>query len=420
MKRIVSCILFILILTSCSNTSESINPITEPLDEQEAVMVNSNIENVNDEYTIFVEQIYNLAMYEPFYGCYLGANIQYDKKINEDINQFENYVGQTHATYTYEMTLGDPFPIDFILSCIANNKIPNIVVYLPDENLKSHAVEIQNLSREFAKFKVPMFIQFAPYKITYDPEEYIDLFRNTREVFRVNAPNVAFVWTVQAENVFNCMSYYPGDDYVDWVGISGMQSVDSSSDEIYNNDLYNAFNFFYYTFQETKPIMITEFGVSQFSTVDSTYHINEAVNELHFIYTEISTKYPRVKAIYYKDYNDIYNTEAKNNYLLTEDNLITTSYKEETQNDYFLKTYEPNEQEKVNQLIRSPFPAYRVGEEILISENTLIFNFKMEYVTAGLEPYIIDNENYYKLNDLENNLSGNFQVDNINKIILYN
>ena len=58
----------------------------------------------------------------------------------------------------------------------------------------------------------------------YEPETYILTFRYIVDKFRsANASNVAFVWHSCANTPYNDLSphkWYPGDDYVDWCGIS--------------------------------------------------------------------------------------------------------------------------------------------------------------------------------------------------------
>ena len=68
----------------------------------------------------------------------------------------------------------------------------------------------------------------------YDPEEYIHAYRYVVDHLRkMDIPNVYFVWHTIAWRdpswpIFDPMKWFPGDDYVDWVGIS---FFDSQRDE---------------------------------------------------------------------------------------------------------------------------------------------------------------------------------------------
>lgn len=50
------------------------------------------------------------------------------------------------------------------------------------------------------------------------PEDYINFYRHFHEVCQPLAPNAAFVWTPRGEE--NMLAYYPGDEYVDRVGVT--------------------------------------------------------------------------------------------------------------------------------------------------------------------------------------------------------
>ena len=91
-----------------------------------------------------------------------------------------------------------------------------------------------------------------------NPAGYVAAWRRLHRIFREQgADNVAWVWSpnwnsAPAEAWNHWRHYYPGDDYVDWVGISGYNLDDESPGALFDG--------IYADYSARKPIMITEVG----------------------------------------------------------------------------------------------------------------------------------------------------------------
>jgi hypothetical protein len=91
-----------------------------------------------------------------------------------------------------------------------------------------------------------------------DPDAYIAAWRRLRRIFaEQDATNVAWVWSPNWNssptadwNTFAAL--YPGDQYVDWVGVSGYNLHHETPDALFS-PIYQAF-------AARKPILITEVG----------------------------------------------------------------------------------------------------------------------------------------------------------------
>ena len=91
-----------------------------------------------------------------------------------------------------------------------------------------------------------------------DPGGFVDSWRRIHGIFRdQGAANVSWVWSAnwndkpdQAWNRYQ--HYYPGDDYVDWAGVSGYNLHRETPDTL--------FDAFYAAYAPTKPLIITEVG----------------------------------------------------------------------------------------------------------------------------------------------------------------
>ena len=115
-----------------------------------------------------------------------------------------------------------------------------------------------------------------------NPQKYIDAWRYVWNKFQaIGATNVVWVWSPNWNSVpdvswNNLQNYYPGDAYVDWVGVDfyGLKyddiSVATNLDPVYN--LYSA----------TKPIMIAETSAADCANyvAGATHTKDQWINDL--------------------------------------------------------------------------------------------------------------------------------------------
>lgn len=123
------------------------------------------------------------------------------------------------------------------------------------------------------------------------PQEYKQAFRYVYNIFKEEgAQNVKFVWSPNyiPSELAILEKYYPGDEYVDWIGIDGYnwgnQSFDDIFYTIYQNIVQNK-NIF-----GDKKIMLGEFASAQGSLKGEW--IEDA-------FKKIKEKYPKIEAFYW-------------------------------------------------------------------------------------------------------------------------
>ena len=164
-----------------------------------------------------------------------------------------------------------------------------------------------------------------------DPSTYIQAFRKVAQAARrysnikmVFSPNNVSVWGRDFE------SFYPGDQYVDWIGLSdyhrgnyagtdgatpsySMSYTGSGVDAYYNRGLYDnnpltlVAPFASFAQAHGKPLMISECGFAyrdQYTGADQTSY---AVDSLTKYYSYINMIYPQVKAVFH--FNTTLSTE---------------------------------------------------------------------------------------------------------------
>ncbi len=196
----------------------------------------------------------NYGKYEPLHGVYLGVLLEQGGTADE-IAEFNQKAGKTHAVYAkFVVFKKDPFPQEWVEMIKSN--YPGAAVHLILEPMVDFedfyapdwgpGQETYDAALAFAtncaRAALPIFLRFAheangdwyPWHPSYSEkmgitdtvsnESYIAAFRNFADLVHSNAPNVALVWAPNQGNGPEPMPYYedvyPGDEYVDWVGLS--------------------------------------------------------------------------------------------------------------------------------------------------------------------------------------------------------
>ncbi len=396
------CILLLVPLTllGCATEAPSVSE-PSPTPQLEPV---SAIESkpISKDWSIIYQQSYKLSKYEPEVGCYLGAYVLSNKAIDFSMDRFEQAVDKKHCIYLYNMELTDEFPSNWILSCVSKNRIPLLAVRPASkgEPLAYDKYLMEQFAKRSAEYSFPLMINFYadPKSLNVNPTEYIEFYRKVRQVFRSLAPNVAFVFSVSGQNVYDSQKYYPGDDYVDWVGLSLLDKI--TPDSGYSPSTLKQLEFFYNLFQRQKPIMLTRLGVSHYSTSDHVYHTQEAAERIDEVMSTIIAM-PRIKAFVYMDVNEIKLSDNNkgDDYTITGETSLLEAYSTMAGRQWFISEYTKGGNNFVYENFSSPFKAIKLNGEVMIPENFLTLDLDIKSLTV---PKIFsDGEYFVKVADFE-------------------
>ncbi|MBI1861774.1 MAG: beta-mannanase [Deltaproteobacteria bacterium] len=175
------------------------------------------------------------------------------------------------------------------------------------------------------------------------PEKYRAVYQRVVTIFnQEGATNVTWVFHVNWENnpreYWNTMAaYYPGDQFVDWLGISVFGAQYAYE---YYDSFTNVFDAAYGEFSAlsaTKPMMVAEFGVVE-QPGDPNGKAQWLTNALQSIVEE---RYPRVKGISY--WNESSWTIPQNNNLRIDSSpQAVNAYATGIHNDVFVSDLEVN------------------------------------------------------------------------------
>jgi len=316
--------------------------------------LNTEIELYIEDQVLIVQEASSLAKFEPENGMYIGAFIEKDSGVEaekgEKYKAFNEQTGKQHAIYFNYHRYGANFPHVWASQVKAAGGAIHLAVQ-PEGGLSE--VKDDASLRKFAKDAqaagVPIFLRFASemngswVKWSGDPKLYIEKFRLVSKVMKEEAPNVAMVWSPAANPKRNIHDYYPGDEYVDWVGLSIYSvkffngDVNSPADQV--NPL-DSLDYVYQAYADRKPIMVSEYGATHFSKAGNTSTVNFAITKMNMLYHGAKLKYPRLKNINWFSLNTLTDSHSAerslNNFSLTENSSLFNAYKAMIKDPYYL------------------------------------------------------------------------------------
>ncbi|HEX8835009.1 MAG TPA: glycosyl hydrolase [Abditibacteriaceae bacterium] len=287
-----------------------------------------------------------LAKFEPAQGCYIGAFIERDYTVNGDIGVFEELTKKKHASYFTYVGYGRPFPKDWVDKVRRAGAAPHIA-FEPNEGLDKvqDSQYLRNWARDAARARCPIFLRWAsemngPWtNYSQSAELYREKFRLMHKVMSEEAPNVAMVWTPFAEPQRLIAQYYPGDDYVDWVGLNVYSVYVNNGDPLrpaHQKDPLEWLQFIYDNYASRKPVHISEFAATIYCKGTGTDTVDFAIEKMTRFYDGIRERFPRIKSINYFVWDTIRAKRANNNYSFLDDGRVLATYRKLVSSDYFL------------------------------------------------------------------------------------
>ncbi len=307
---------------------------------------------------VYEKEDYEYEKMEQEDGTLLGAYVLQDDYIGQSMETFNEVTEKQHASFFKYVGYGKPFPTEWVEEVKAAGGVPHIA-FEPNDGLE--VVNDDEYLREWARAAnasdTPIFIRWASEmngtwtQYSGKSDLYIEKWRLVYDVFQEEAPNCSFVWTVFTFPESTIEEFYPGDDYVDWVGVNIYNVVYHNNDinqDAFHEDPLELLDYVYNTYSYKKPIQISEFGATHYSATDEQTYSAWAAEKITRFYSNLETYYPRVKSVFYFDVNNLntYNADRRvNDYSITDDEVVLDAYKEVVSDDWFLSSYEENTNE---------------------------------------------------------------------------
>jgi len=412
------------------------------------VFISPEVEAAKDIRILVESDNYILQKYEPREGIYLGAYVYQDTLINGSMEKFNELTGKDHTSFFYYVGYGRDFPEEWVAQVKEVGAIPHIA-WEPNDGLD--VVKDDEYLREFARkakeAEVPIFLRYASEMngdwtaYSGDTEKYIEKWRLVYDVMKEEAPNVMMVWTVFTFPQGNIKKYYPGDEYVDWVGVNIYNVIyhnDNLNHPAKHEDPLELLDYVYDNYSHRKPIQISEYGATHYTITDGKEYEEFAISKISRLYNGLKTKYPRVKSIFYFNVNNLVNApEGRkiNNYAITDNENILNTYKELIEDEYFISKIHPNLEGETNKElftikndIRFENGVTYISSDILREHfnTSLSWNPETREVTVrkgddigfiSRNPIIIDGKSYFPLRDIAERLGYKVMWDSENSIV---
>ena len=289
-----------------------------------------------------------LAKHEPENGMILGIYAERDpvfrNDVGLDLDKLKQYTGRDHtAQLLYAAWGSSSFPTTFAQRVKDRGGALQISMQ-PSGGLDTvrDGEYIRNWARAAKASGIPVFLRFGGEMngswTAWDgsPQLYIEKYRLIHDILAVDAPNVAMVWAPNDYPWNNYSEFYPGDKYVDWVGVSTYMMLSYTSDtkdETINADPMYKLSHIIKQYGLRKPIMIVETGSSYTSVTEHGLDFTDwAINNMNKYYSYLPRFYPQIKGIFYYSFNA--NTGS---YMLSQNSRILQNYKEQIQSAYYLE-----------------------------------------------------------------------------------
>ncbi len=289
------------------------------LAEREALLCNKEFElyteGSNDD------AVYYGAKAEPRAGVLAGIvgdgngneRLGRDRIFDHDFGCYSDYMEFDLRQTDLKRPLKDDIENYNCVLCIPWNTSDVTQVYESDDYMREMLDTVSGYGK-------PVIVRFAAEmnvsSLGNSPAAYVKAFRHVADLIHNEYPDIAVMWSVNDCGALNkpMELYYPGDEYVDWIGISGFLKRDFMADP---NSGRNAGLFFnvgdfawgqnmlsqVMDFMEKngieKPVAVSEGGVVTTMPYDNGDISEWAEPRLRSMYWYIPMKYPQVKLITY-------------------------------------------------------------------------------------------------------------------------
>ncbi len=292
--------------------------------------------------------------HEPVGGTYLGAYAEADENIYHHsdpsrfyMDTFPGLVEKDMAAYLLYLPYGYSITgyWSHMNKAIEKDKILQIALE-PRNGLgevNGNDGYLVQLAQDMENSGCKMMVRFAGEmndlsSMWYDqnPNTFIEKFRIVADIFHTYAPSVPVIWAPNFFPADTIDDYYPGDAYVDYVGMSSYAFYSSETDPlgqgVDRSRWSNQLDTIYSLYGHKKPLMVVEGGAS-FESNSGADTTNYASNQIFDFYTYLPIKYPNLKMCFVFDAD---RSSYGQKFLLSRNNQYLNAYKSAIKSDLLL------------------------------------------------------------------------------------
>jgi Glycosyl hydrolase family 26 len=212
----------------------------------------------------------------PASGAYFGARAKPLVSGETEIqaaDAFEQLIGRRMDIDHYFVSSASALPTPEMIASSQAGRYPLVDWDMTDWSTIAAGGDdaaIRQSAQAVAAWGKPCFLNFdhEPEGESQNPADYVAAWRHIVTIFRESgAKNVSWVWMMMA-NTFatpsEAASYYPGDDYVDWLAADGYNWYPAKSGSSWRSFAQVFSNFkSWATTHASKPVMVAETGAQE-------------------------------------------------------------------------------------------------------------------------------------------------------------
>jgi hypothetical protein len=283
-------------------------------------------------------------------------------------------------------------------------------------HIKNEKEYVERTAKYLKDLNIPVFLRFACEmnigENGSDADAYINAFRYISDTMKRLAPNVAMLWSPNDISATGrtYAQYYPGDEYVDWVGLSsytvryfqgkkdwGVQQ--DGIDSTYFTGQYanpiTKIKPFIEEYGNRKPVMISETGIDHYARLEKEDLTEWAKIQLRRLYAYGPMVYPELKGIFYFNV-DSEKLLPNHTYALYKNAALSALYNKLVSSDYYISKVgqdAPYRYEKIVDYtfnsLTIPVMTYTIPPKVL----TPTVQYKVDgvaYATSSEVPYTVE------------------------------
>jgi len=269
-----------------------------------------------------------------------------------------------HITWMFEVT-GSPYPLDAIISGSFDTYISGYATQVKNWGKTLFIRPGHEMNGDWYKYGGQnngggTLNGFGDPNKADGPERFIAAYRHIVDIFNnLGVTNVTWVWCPNngsapdaSWNTYD--AYYPGDEYVDWVGMDGYNFGTSQSWSSWV-EFFNIYNSFYHAMEVyNKPIMIGEYA-----SVEDPQNVNRKANWITNAYLYTKAVFPKIKAITWFHIKK-YEGNVQTDWRINSSTNALNAYKTAIGDSYFLGSIVTGIEKEENEIPEKfeLFPAY--------------------------------------------------------------
>ena len=304
----------------------------------------------------------NLAKFEPANGLMLGlSTFPTELPSSGELPSLKALGGSLAVYFTYYPLRANSsgpgvFPSKLAAAVKAVGAALHIALEPKMPLSEVNEAALEPFAQAAAASGVPIFLRFAgefndrfaPW--SGNPNLYVQKFRLVHDVMAKLAPNVAMVWMPMATQTDCVKEYYPGKEFVDWVGVSLYSVPFLNGDTNYPGEPISPLEQLeklYVCYAGSHPFQVSEYAASSANSGFTGMNFEDfSKRKLEDLYWGAALRFPRLKNINWlnlnlDDINEVIEKSAarQNDYRLLDVPIKLEAFKRIMANPYFLRSF---------------------------------------------------------------------------------